>query len=928
MRPLRLTVSAFGPYADKTTLDLARLGQGGLYLVTGDTGAGKTTLFDAITYALYDRSSGGVRDGAMLRSQYAALGTPTFVELEFAVRGQVYTVRRNPEYQRPKARGQGYTTEKADAVLTYPDGRPPVTRANEVTAAVTSLLGLDYQQFSQIAMIAQGQFARLLNTDTTQRTEIFRKLFRTQPYQKLQEALLQASRDLDAQLRQQNQAIGRILAPVCWPPEDPEAEALAQLSELTPADTAQALLDGLAQRLEHQRTQAQAQRTQAETALSTAQQGLGAARQARTLQQQRAEKQAECARLAPLLQAAQAEADRHAGDDRLLDGLAQQLQTAQAALDALAALDTLRTQHTAALAQAQAQAEAAAKAQRQQQLLDQELAQADTRLAALAQAPACQAQLEAQGQELARRQQALAQLGQSLTACQTQAQTVKTAREGYEAAAQRKAAAAQRYQQLDRAFLDAQAGLLASALAPGVPCPVCGSLHHPAPAALNAAAPTEAQVQAARRTADTAAQAAADASRQAGEAQTELRSARTALRQQAEALLPQRFTADSELTFGILQTALEQEQQDLAAAQARHKQALRQNQAALTEKQTLETTRPQLLLQRDQHARAAAQADKAAAAALAQAEAKAQEIQRSAASLPWATQAEAQQALDALTQQRDALRKAGAKAAKALEAAQQEHTAACAALDALAQQQTPAPTPEAMDQLEQQVLGLEQQRDALRAQEQALEGYLQPCRTAAQRYRTAAQQRTQLVEQWQWVGALAATAGGTLSSRQKIRLETYIQMTYLDRILVHANTRLMQMTGGQYELERIAGQDQRSQSGLDLGVIDHYNGSRRSVKSLSGGETFKASLALALGLSDEVQATAGGVQLDTLFLDEGFGSLDEESLEQALRVLTGLTEGNRLVGIISHVGALKERIDRQIVVRKNRTGGSSAELVV
>lgn len=179
MRPVRLTLSAFGPYADRTTLELDRLGRGGLYLVTGDTGAGKTTLFDAITYALYDRSSGGVRDGAMLRSKYAALGTPTYVELVFEVRGQVYTVRRNPEYQRPKARGQGYTTEKADALLTYPDGRPPVTRASEVTAAVTALLGLDYQQFSQIAMIAQGQFARLLNTDTAQRTEIFRKLFRT-----------------------------------------------------------------------------------------------------------------------------------------------------------------------------------------------------------------------------------------------------------------------------------------------------------------------------------------------------------------------------------------------------------------------------------------------------------------------------------------------------------------------------------------------------------------------------------------------------------------------------------------------------------------------------------------------------------------------------------------------------------------------------
>ena len=154
MRPLKLTLSAFGPYAAETVLELAKLGRGGLYLVTGDTGAGKTTLFDAITYALYDHSSGGVREGTMLRCKYAGPKTPTFVELEFEVNSQRYTVRRNPEYLRPKARGEGFTTEKADATLTYADGRPPVTKAKEVTAAVIDIIGLDYSQFSQIAMIA------------------------------------------------------------------------------------------------------------------------------------------------------------------------------------------------------------------------------------------------------------------------------------------------------------------------------------------------------------------------------------------------------------------------------------------------------------------------------------------------------------------------------------------------------------------------------------------------------------------------------------------------------------------------------------------------------------------------------------------------------------------------------------------------------
>ena len=259
-------------------------------------------------------------------------------------------------------------------------------------------------------------------------------------------------------------------------------------------------------------------------------------------------------------------------------------------------------------------------------------------------------------------------------------------------------------------------------------------------------------------------------------------------------------------------------------------------------------------------------------------------------------------------------------AQRKLKQAEQTVAAAEAAVEALTAQQTAAqkelPARSAEELTAQQTAA----RETLRSREKQLSAQLLPNRKTAAQYRAAAEARQTLESRWQWVSALAATAGGTLTSKQKIKLEAYIQMNYLDRILRYANTRLMQMTAGQYELERIGAENQRSQSGLDLGVIDHYNGTRRSVKTLSGGESFKASLARALGLSDEVQSSAGGIRLDTLFLDEGFGSLDEESLELAIRVLSGLTEGDRLVGIISHVGALKDRIDRQVVVHKARTG--------
>lgn len=188
---------------------------------------------------------------------------------------------------------------------------------------------------------------------------------------------------------------------------------------------------------------------------------------------------------------------------------------------------------------------------------------------------------------------------------------------------------------------------------------------------------------------------------------------------------------------------------------------------------------------------------------------------------------------------------------------------------------------------------------------------------------------SQIEEKLKWVGALSETANGNISGKERVTLETYILMHYFDRIIMRANTRLMGMTGGQYELKRQGNaKDLRSQSGLDLNVIDHYNGSERSVRTLSGGESFKASLALALGLSDEIQASAGGIKLDAMFVDEGFGSLDEESLSQAMRILMQLTEGDRLVGIVSHVAELKEKIDKQIVITKMQSGGSKVNIVV
>ena len=932
MRPLKLTLSAFGPYAAETVLELEKLGRGGLYLVTGDTGAGKTTLFDAITYALYDHSSGGVREGAMLRSKYADPKTPTFVELEFEVGGKRYTVRRNPEYLRPKTRGEGFTTEKADATLTYGDGRPPVTRAKEVTAAVIDVIGLDYNQFSQIVLIAQGQFTRLLNASTEERIKIFRTLFRTQRYQQLQEKLQAECSDLNQRRTAQNIQIGQILSGVHWAEDDPEAETLAALSAQTPPDAVVERLTQLTERQDAALSAAADARNKADERLAALQQTLGRAAAAQKLREDLAAKQNELAGLLPARDAARTEMERHAGDAAALDALTGQIANAETDLARYNKLEELLRQETEARGKARQEQSKAQTHREALAALDKTLAALREEQDGLANAEAERVKLETQSKELTQRGKALRDLNELLDDCHARAQAVKTAQAAYQKAALTQTAAHEHRDQLERSFLDAQAGLLAQDLAEGTPCPVCGSIHHPKRAELPASTPTQAQVDAAKADADAADRSAQEASAAAREALAAEKEGRSTLRRDAKALLPERFADEtaSPATLGALRAAAAEEREHLRTAYRRLQQEQKQNQAACQRRIQLEADLKTKTDRRTAWEAAASEAERQAAAQSAMVLSLTQQLADARTALPYPTRAEAEKALDTLKKQRNQLQDAKTQAETTLHQCEKAVSDAEAAIRALNAQRLPPEEdiPADLAALQAEKATLEARRTTLTEQEKTLTALLRPNQAALREYQQRAAERTALETRWQWVNALASTASGTLSSKQKIRLETYIQMTYLDRILVHANTRLMQMTAGQYELERIGAENQRSQSGLDLGVIDHYNGTRRSVKTLSGGESFKASLALALGLSDEVQRAAGGIRLDTLFLDEGFGSLDDESLEQAIRVLVGLTEGNRLVGIISHVAALKDRIDLQVVVKKTRSGGSTVRLVL
>lgn len=814
MKPLKLVLSAFGPYAGRTEIDFTRLGEQGLYLITGDTGAGKTIIFDALCYALYGETSGGTREASMLRSQYAAADVPTFVELAFRLRGQEYVVRRNPEYQRPAKRGSGLTLERASAELRYPDARKPATKTGEVDRAVKELLGLDYKQFTQIAMIAQGQFRKFLDTNTDERSKIFRELFHTEFYQSLQERLkreaLDKYKECDELQRRTAQFLGGISCADY--PEQAAKLALWRQQEFRGcAGEALELVDAVIKLDEAK----QVQNAAAKSALDEQQRALNAQME---------------------------------GFSRLAE-LESAVRSLQAQKDKL---------------QQQADSEAEAKAAREKQLADLESAWQEAQAAQLA-----AAQEQGEQQRLAARKRDLQDVQAMLARYNEELAELEAKRAEYREHMQDFTEKKQKYDTLDMAFLQAQAGVLAATLKEHEACPVCGSLQHPRPAVLPQDTPTEQQV------------------KQAQAAMTS-----------AKAYLGDLAGQGRKLNAGCerqLQLTLDKSRELLGCAEPEKLPACLQAEQKQTAEQTRELEarlRPLMQLARQEAQRAAAVTRQRASNAQADADAQKRvaELAKVEGQLQEKTgQLEQQQRLVADVDEA-ALRAQGAE----LAAAQRE---------------------------------LEQQDRRLYAAIENNKGI-----TANVRESTEDLRRSE--EEYQSLKALADTMNGRLVGKKHVNLETYIQMHYFDKILRRANVRLLQMTSGQYELCREALDNDEvktgnSKTGLDLVVHDHYSGRRRSVKTLSGGESFMASLALALGLADEVQSSAGGIQLDAMFVDEGFGSLDDSALQQAVATLQGLSEGRRLVGIISHVHDLMDMIDTQLVVTKRTNGaGTGSEVQI
>ncbi len=1060
MKPIQLTMSAFGPYAEKVVIRLEDFGESGLFLITGDTGAGKTTIFDGICYALYGETSGSIRDGSMMRSDFAQPETETFVTLEFTCKNRKYIVTRNPAYERPKLKGNGTTKKAVDAQLTGPDGSVK-TGPKAVTAAVEGILGIDRNQFSQIAMIAQGDFMRLLLAENKDRSAIFRKVFNTALYESFQKELKSRADNLEKMFEEHKRSLLQHAGEVLCPQDHPLGEQIEALKNGGNVYGLEKLPEILAQLIEE------------DEALKLVEEAMG-----KSLQDQ-------LDKLSVAIQNAQANNSRlekfSQGKERLENLMAQSqvfdekeklkerasqalyfvksvedgmkaanktvLETEQAIVVKTGLIETndklLRELNLVLKAQEEKEADrdrltgeiqALEEAKPKYQELTLHMAEAvknhgtlEQYTARLAQVRQIKVDLESEILSLNTEHEKLkdagvmhAQAVHDLEAIQTRMQSLKKLRnsldeiskEGKRLAAQQQVYVAAEadfsqknriYSELETGFYRDQAGIIAQRLVDGEPCPVCGSGDHPEPAVLLADAPTKERVEKAKAEAEQARERAQKAGQAAGEI-------KAALVERHQAILAETATYLGEEVVQGLQmdkenvatdktseaSGLEQLAQYLDETISMTDETWKQSKqnaelCKLRVKQLQENESKSALAQENLKKTAVSMENGTKKTADLELEVGQQDavIAQLRKGLKYENIDLAQAELDRKMLELKNLKEAWKKSDDAVRSCQKDLESAKGAREMLMQNldrekahadgkrtefltalstrgfenaleyEKMLMSEKAIQELNQECERFREALNTAKAELGALEkdvaglefsdaseliakkaelvlekdmqegrirtriSRLDKNRNVRMKFVARQQEMGETGKQYSIYKDLSDTANGNLTGKQRLAFERYIQAFYFNRVLMEANKRFDYMTNGRYALIRKEeGNDLRCQVGLDLDVMDNYTGKARSVKSLSGGESFKASLALALGMSDMIQRHIGGVQIDTMFVDEGFGSLDGESLEQAIEVLNTLTHGKRLVGIISHVAELRERIDMKIVVNKGIAGST------
>lgn len=912
MIPISLEMSAFGPFADKTQIDMSKLGKSGVYLITGDTGAGKTTIFDAISFALYGEPSGVNRRTDMLRSDYASPMTPTYVTLRFEYAGREYTVTRNPEYIRPKKNGSGETRENKAAELTMPDGMI-ISGWSEVTRKVAELIGVERERFNKIAMIAQGDFQKLLFADTKERMPLFRKIFGTQKYDRLQNEIRDFYFGIKTEYASVSDRIRQLTESVVCEKTNKNYDTLEEIKQngCARAEIIIELVDTLVKQdgeiimlLDADIKAKEEQSAQLNNRLGAAKAANAELLHAKETEQKVRTAETDCADAEKRLCLAQ-DQNRFAGEigDRIakIKSELPEYDEADGLMKEIAQLNNKIGELTADIQDIEAQ----------QKSLSEQLNKLNALKADEAWLRTEQLRLRHSGDKLSERLAVLGELGLALDKYNKLKPITIQAKKAYETAAAEYERAKDKYEQDSRAYLDEQAGVLAQSLKAGKPCPVCGSVEHPAPAALRNSAPSKEQIDDLKNICDAAEKLRQKKSDEAGKMREQLSLIVAKIMESANRLFGE-FEQKKLPQMIISENKMARESADAAKKELES-----------VEKRLEEIGRAEnITVQINEQLSALTRKHESDSALIFSMRASAQEKRtrhdKLVSKLSFKTKHDALAAVDDAQNRLDEILLNLKNAEKRYDHAKNLLSSLSGKLEGLKsiRQAENAEKLEAeLGDVLKSIAMLREKRDEVSNRvslnSKALIGikkYFERLADCGKRMVSAER--------------LYSAASGTVSGKRKLSLEAFVQAAYFDKILRKANLRLLKMSSGRYEMVRCTDADKlNSQTGLEIDVVDHYTGGRRKVKSLSGGESFMASLSLALGLSDEIQSNAGGIHLDCMFIDEGFGSLDETTLSLAMNAFSGLS-GGRLIGIISHVSELKERIDRKILVEKHKTGST------
>lgn len=923
MKPLKLTMSAFGSYAEKNVIDFTGQQQG-IFLITGDTGAGKTTIFDAITYALYNQTSGGERNGNMMRSQYAQPETETYVELEFLYRGQTYRVRRNPDYKITKTLKNGKIREQKvphSVELTLPDGTVFPEKKNATDAKIIEILGLTADQFSQIVMIAQGDFLKLLYTKSDERKMIFSKLFRTDIYWKIQENLRRKSMEMDERIQENDRAFEQEKSRIMPLPESEELP-LDELVERLRERLKDALKEQNLRRANVEELNKKITKYEEINKLFVSLEKIrqtGRELEARQAESKERRQQIENARKADkVLVAEQQNLRQQQAVEQSAQAIAKMGETLA---DDQEMFETLKTQLQEAETK---QKREAADTQKKMLALEQSFPSYE----ALQNARSEEQQAKKVWEDLRKTsEESFHKKAAGIAALKEQQkrqeQAVEKTKKNWEQTSLSASESAKHYEHMYEAFLKEQAGILAENLSAGCPCPVCGSTIHPDPAKLSDHAVTELEVEQAKKT-RAVAEEKRDMAYAAFEAEkTEKQKLAQAVeKEEADFVLAQTIAKqqrkEAEQNYVSLQKIAEQIREKLvypSLAEAKKQYAAMQK--------ALESAEQEIAKKRQKVSELAEAMNTLKGQKLAE-----EENQKTAKKLAVKTEKEYAKLLEKsgfISEETYHLAILPERSRSKLEREEKEYESQCLRQQSeqkLLEKQVSGKTYTDTTELNEQ---LKAEKQALKEAEKTymeLHTAYENDRSVLQNCAVYLEKGKKLESEDQVIKSLSKTANGRLSGSAKIDFETYIQRQYFKQIIHEANKRLLTMSNHQFilKLKEEANTGRKTNEGLDLSVYSLVTDSERDVKTLSGGESFLAALAMALGLSDIVERSAGAIHPDMMFIDEGFGSLDAQSRQQAIEVLGELAGDSRMVGIISHVTELKEQIDRKLVVSRTDKG--------